>query len=109
MTLWDDMIVSASGCALAAGVAAPRLPIADGCPTSFGGGRFGKAIKIGNGWAGARVVGPGDFNHNGHQDLLSIDAAGNLRLYPGTGIGRFGYAFGRSVLIASHWQTITLL
>ncbi|MFE4857255.1 FG-GAP-like repeat-containing protein [Streptomyces sp. NPDC056670] len=33
---------------------------------------------------------PGDFNGDGTPDLIAPDAAGNARLYPGTGAGRIG-------------------
>lgn len=45
-----------------------------------------------------------DFNDDGSADLLAIDTAGALWVYPGTG----GGAFGAAVQAGSGWQTMSL-
>jgi hypothetical protein len=46
---------------------------------------------IGSGWGSMRTVfSPGDFNGDHKADLLAVDDAGVLWLYPGNGHGGFG-------------------
>ena len=43
---------------------------------------------VGTGWAVFTIVfSPGDFDGDGHNDVLARDSAGNLFLYPGNGAG----------------------
>ncbi|MBT2585017.1 VCBS repeat-containing protein [Arthrobacter sp. ISL-95] len=43
---------------------------------------------VGTGWAIFNIVfSPGDFDRDGHNDVLARDSAGNLFLYPGNGAG----------------------
>ncbi|MFF2274448.1 FG-GAP-like repeat-containing protein [Agromyces sp. NPDC058126] len=54
------------------------------------GGWKGSRMKVGSGWQGfTALLGPGDFNGDGYNDVLARDAAGRLRLYPGNGAGGF--------------------
>ncbi|MDR0416460.1 MAG: VCBS repeat-containing protein, partial [Propionibacteriaceae bacterium] len=49
-------------------------------------------IRIGWGWQGIRVYGPGDLDSDGKADLLAIRSNGTLWLYPGLGGGKVGQA-----------------
>jgi hypothetical protein len=42
-------------------------------------------IQLATGLAGGRVIGAGDFNGDGHRDVLVIDATGNMWDYPTDG------------------------
>ncbi|MGW4518671.1 N-acetylmuramoyl-L-alanine amidase [Streptomyces sp. NPDC004393] len=46
---------------------------------------FGPRTKVGSGWGGYTLVGPGDVNGDGKPDLVARDSSGNVYLYPGTG------------------------
>jgi len=50
-----------------------------------------------------RVIAPGDFNGDGHPDVIAIANDGKLYLYPSNGAG----AFTGSSLIGSDWQSFT--
>lgn len=55
---------------------------------------------IGSGWAGMQAVfSPGDFNGDHNADLMAVDLAGNLWLYPGNGHG----GFAPRVLVGTGW------
>jgi hypothetical protein len=56
---------------------------------------------IGTGWSQARTVSPGDIDGNGHADMLLIDTAGRLRLYPGVAGG--GVTSQGSRVIGTGW------
>ncbi|MFV0253062.1 MAG: FG-GAP-like repeat-containing protein [Beutenbergiaceae bacterium] len=46
---------------------------------------------VGYGWSSmANVVGMGDLNNDGHDDLLALTASGSLVSYPGESTGSFG-------------------
>jgi hypothetical protein len=71
-----------------------------------GAGTFGKARKVGTGWASfTALVGPGDLTGDRKADLLIRDAGGALWLYPGTGTGTFGKARG----LGAGWGSFTAL
>jgi len=49
---------------------------------------FGSLLRIGTGWNGMSAITRfGDFNRDGHEDVIARDATGALWLYPGTGAG----------------------
>jgi hypothetical protein len=53
-----------------------------------GHGHFVSHVTIGHGWGSIRrLVAPGDFDSDGHADLLGVDSTGRLLLYSGTGTG----------------------
>lgn len=58
-------------------------------PTT-GKGTWGRAVKIGSGWKSmTAIIGAGDLNGDGAQDVLGRAADGALFLYPGNGRGGF--------------------
>jgi hypothetical protein len=59
-----------------------------------------KPTKIGNGWKGYTILGPGDFSGDGQADILARDSAGRLWLYPGDKSS----GFGAPRVITSGWQ-----
>ncbi len=64
------------------------------------GTKFGARSQIGVGWNGMSVITRlGDFNRDGHEDLIARDSAGALWLYPGTGAG-----FGRRLSLGVRWN-----
>jgi len=64
-------------------------------------GSFHAARVIGVGWgAFDTLVAPGDWNGDGHPDLLGRTADGMLRLYPGNGRGGFGVPR----IVGTGWQ-----
>jgi hypothetical protein len=74
----------------------------------LGNGRGGVTgvLNRGSGWnVMDRVLGAGDRNRDGHNDLLATSISGQLTYYPGNGAGAFygGRAIGRG------WNTITSL
>jgi hypothetical protein len=56
-----------------------------------GTGELGARVKVGTGWNGMReIASVGDFDHDGHADLLAVRSSDNcLYLYGGTGKGTF--------------------
>jgi serine protease len=61
---------------------------------------------IGSGWNSmSAIVGPGDFNGDGHADLFARDAAGHLWLYPGSGSG----GFAARTVAGSGWNSMTAI
>ncbi len=53
-----------------------------------GRGGWKPAKSIGNGWnVFDSIIGPGDFNGDGHNDVLAREPGGALYLYPGNGAG----------------------
>lgn len=64
---------------------------------------LGTRVRVGSGgWNGLRdLVGVGDFNRDGFNDLSAVQSAtGKLFRYPGRGTG-----FGSAVLVGSGWTT----
>src|SRR5436190_601175 len=59
-------------------------------------------IKIGNGWNGFSFFGMGDWDHDGHVDLVARNPAGDLMLYPGE--SRRGYSQTQPVKIGNGWN-----
>jgi len=51
------------------------------------GGKIGAGRRLGTGFQGITLYAPGDWNGDGHNDLLGTDTKGNLYLYAGTGRG----------------------
>ncbi|MCD0484954.1 VCBS repeat-containing protein [Streptacidiphilus sp. ASG 303] len=50
--------------------------------------------KLASGWSTVRqIVAPGDLTGDGNPDLLSVDSAGVVWVYPGKGTGSFGGRF----------------
>ncbi|MCD0482943.1 trypsin-like serine protease [Streptacidiphilus sp. ASG 303] len=50
--------------------------------------------KLASGWGTVRqIVAPGDLTGDGNPDLLSVDSAGAVWVYPGKGTGSFGSRF----------------
>jgi hypothetical protein len=50
--------------------------------------RFGSAVSVGTGWNSLNAITRfGDFDRDGHEDVIARDTAGRLWLYRGTGAG----------------------
>jgi hypothetical protein len=62
-------------------------------------------VKIGNGWNALSFYGMGDWDGDGHVDLVGRNAAGDLMLYPGE--GRRGYSQTQPVKIGNGWNALT--
>jgi hypothetical protein len=63
-------------------------------------------VQIGNGWTGFDVAGLSDWDHDGHQDIVTRDnATGDLWLYPGQ--SRRGYSSIQRVKIGNGWTGYT--
>jgi uncharacterized protein YktB (UPF0637 family) len=59
-------------------------------------------VQIGNGWCGYTPFGLADWDHDGHQDIVTRqDAGGNLWLYPGE--SKRGYSTAPRVQIGNGW------
>lgn len=62
------------------------------------------ATRVGSGWNGmTAMIAPGDFNGDGHPDILARDAGGTLWLYPGDGHG----GWGARTAVGSGWNVMT--
>jgi hypothetical protein len=56
--------------------------------------------QVGSGWEGmTALISPGDFNGDGHNDIIARDGSGRLWLYPGNGSSGWGVP----QLIGSGW------
>ncbi|MFJ6213021.1 trypsin-like serine protease [Streptomyces sp. NPDC092296] len=57
-------------------------------------GKAWKTTRLATGWKGVRqIVVPGDLTGDGWQDMLTVDSAGKVWVYPGKGTGKFGKRF----------------
>ena len=63
-----------------------------------GNASFGAKSKVGTGWNGYSIMGPGDFSGDRRADILARDPAGAVWLYAGNGAGRVG---GRTLVSAN--------
>ena len=125
------LAVPASGApAMPAAVAVPgaTTPLVAGPPTPFGdfngdgwsdllarqastgelwlypgnGTGFTARVRIGTGWnAMSAITRHGDFNRDGHEDVIARDSAGALWLYPGTSGG-----FGTRIRFGAGWNAM---
>jgi len=62
-------------------------------------------VKIGNGWTGYAPYGVGDWDHDGHLDIVARNAAGDMMLFPGE--SRRGYSQAQPVKIGNGWTGYT--
>jgi hypothetical protein len=70
-------------------------------------GRFlpNESDQIGFGWSGMNLVfSPGDFNGDGDDDVMARNAAGDLLLYRGNGIGGWR---GQPIRVGTGWRSFT--
>jgi len=66
---------------------------------------LGARIQVASGWESmTAIVGIGDFNGDGHADILARDTSGVLWLYPGTGTG----TLSARISLSSGWGPYTL-
>lgn len=71
-----------------------------------GKGSWRGPITVGNGWGGmAAAFGVGDFDGDGHRDVIGVTAAGRMSLYPTD--GRFGFLTPKTIL--DGWNTKTAI
>ncbi|WP_034592838.1 FG-GAP-like repeat-containing protein [Hamadaea tsunoensis] len=71
-------------------------------------GTVAPACEAGFGWSGMRTVARhGDFDGDGTEDLLAIDAGGSLWLYPADAAGQFSGSTRR--LLGTGWQDYDVL
>jgi hypothetical protein len=73
-----------------------------------GGWATGIGQEIGSGWGPfTALLAPGDFNGDGHPDVLARDANGALLMYRGDGDG--GWLTGRAEQIGSGWESFNAI
>jgi hypothetical protein len=73
-----------------------------------GGWLTNSGTEIGSGWdAFNTVFSPGDFNGDGHPDVIARNTNGDLYLARGNGAG--GWVSGTSTKIGTGWQTFTAI
>lgn len=66
-----------------------------------GTGGFGLARAIGSGWLGMRLItGVGDWDTDGHPDLLAVSTTGVARIYQGNGTG----GFKGTIALSGNWS-----
>jgi FG-GAP-like repeat len=70
-----------------------------------GGWVTGHGEQVGSGWQSfTALLAPGDFNGDGRPDVLARAPDGSLRLYRGTGAGRW---MDNGIVVGSGWQDFT--
>lgn len=70
---------------------------------NMSGGALGSAVQIGHGWGGLKIS-MIDFDKNGSEDLLAVDASGYMRLYQGTGTG--GFVAQNRPVVGQGWGSV---
>lgn len=69
-----------------------------------GGWQPPESIQVGSGWNGmTAMLAPGDFNGDGHPDILARDSTGNLWLYPGDGAS----GWSPRIRVGTRWNVMT--
>ncbi|WP_212997499.1 FG-GAP repeat domain-containing protein [Winogradskya consettensis] len=63
-------------------------------------------VQIGNGWNGFTLAGIADWDHDGHQDIVTRDSSGRLWLYLGE--SKRGYSGAGRVQIGNGWTDYTV-
>jgi hypothetical protein len=67
-------------------------------------GMFKAGIVAGTGWGSMlSIIGSGDFDFDGRDDVIGQNSAGELRLYPGTGDGAAPFR-GKGVVVGTGWR-----
>ncbi len=68
-------------------------------------GRFTTRVSLGYGWNAIRLLAQGgDWNKDGHTDLLAVTDGGDLRLYAGADRATFA-----SSVLATGWQSLGMI
>jgi len=74
-------------------------------PNNGAGTGFSTPVALATGWQGmTSIVGPGDWNRDGHVDLIARDASGNLWMYPGSGAS----SLGARASLGAGWNTLSI-
>ena len=68
-------------------------------------GKIGSCQLLGTGWLDFKLYAPGDWNRDGHNDLISVSETGRMFLYPGNGKG----VFKTKVQIGHGWSKYTVI
>jgi hypothetical protein len=69
------------------------------------GGFIGSTVIGASGWNSlSLIMSPGDFNNDGHPDVLARNTSNQLMLYPGTGTG-----FGSATVSGTGWSAFSKL
>ncbi|MFF3018261.1 FG-GAP repeat domain-containing protein [Streptomyces sp. NPDC057939] len=95
----DLLAVDASG----------SLYLYPGTGNAAGMSTLGARTQIGSGWGSMRELTALDANKNGKADLVALDTAGSLWVYPGTGSLNGTGTLGTRSQIGSGWGTMTEL
>lgn len=73
----------------------------------WSGGRWGSAVQVATTAPSTkRVIAVGDLNGDGHRDLVGVDSAGVVSLYPGSSSGP---SFGAPVPLGVDWSGAVLI
>ncbi|MDR2374058.1 MAG: FG-GAP-like repeat-containing protein [Bifidobacteriaceae bacterium] len=122
------IVAAADNCGMAQATLTPRLTSTGGAPTtsaseltrsqvlrvckngelrlysfSAATGELELTSVIGSGWSTYRLSAPGDWNRDGFNDVIGIDSAGRLFLYPRTSAN----GWGTRKQIGHGWQMFT--